>query len=42
MDGVNDFESSITSMSDMWAMDKSFFKLDEILYDRANSILIEP
>lgn len=24
MDGVNDFESSITSMSDMWAMDKSF------------------
>ena len=26
MDGVNDFESSITSMSDMWAMDKSFFK----------------
>lgn len=25
MDGVNDFESSITSMSDMWAMDKSFF-----------------
>ena len=26
MDGVNDFESSITSMSDMWAMDKSFLK----------------
>lgn len=26
MDGVNDFESSINSMSDMWAMDKSFFK----------------
>lgn len=26
MDGVNDFESSITSMNDMWAMDKSFFK----------------
>ncbi len=26
MDGVNDFESSITSMSDMWAMDKSFCK----------------
>lgn len=26
MDGVNDFESSINSMSDMLAMDKSFFK----------------
>lgn len=26
MDGINDFESSINSMSDMWAMDKSFFK----------------